>query len=154
MSKSFIGTIIQIAIIVVGFLMLPIYYMGVIEMAKAPEVLLNETQLFLDKVSDTKKITKADLEDFTLAMSSTSVPVKFEIFKEIHQVNPDPTSTTDPKATYSTWVPEDDIYNYKSGDIIIIRVDQIGKNLYQSFSIKSLGMYTPEVDFHLSRMVR
>lgn len=154
MSKSFVGIIVLMAIIIVGFLFLPIYYIGQIELARSQEVILNETQLFLDKVSDVKKITKADLEDFTLGMNSTSVPIKFEIFREVHQINPDPTSTTDPKETYSTWVPVDDIYTYNSGDIIKVRVDQIGKNLYQSFSLRTLRMYTPEIDFDLARVVR
>jgi hypothetical protein len=154
MSKNFIGSVILVAIIVVGFLFMPIYYMAQIDMSRAQEELLNETQLFIDKVADTKKITQRDLEDFTLAMAGTTVPVKFEIIREVHQVNPDPASTTTPRATYSSWVPVDDISKFNDGDILIVRVDQIGKSLYQSFTVRALGMYTPEVDFTLSRMVR
>lgn len=154
MSKNFIGTVILVAVVVAGFLFMPVYYMAQIDMARAQEELLNETQLFLDKVADTHKITEADLEDFTLAMAGTTVPVKFEIFREARQVNPDPASTTVPKATYTSWVPTDQIYEYDNGDIVIIRVSQVGDNFYQSFSIRALGMYTPRVDFTLSRMVR
>lgn len=153
MSKHFIGITILVAIIVVGFLFMPNYYNGQIDTARAQEELLNEVNLFLDKVADTKQITKADLEDFTLAMSGTSIPVKFEIVREARQVNPDPASTTIPKKTYTTWVPTDDIYAYDDGDVIKISVSQIGMNFYQSFSMKALGMYTPEVDFTLARRV-
>ena len=154
MSKNVVGTIILTAVIIVGFLFMPFYYTAQIDMARSQEVLLNEVQLFIDKVADTHVITEEDLEDFTLAMASTTIPVKFEIFREARQVNPDPASHETPKATYTTWVPTDEIYNYDDGDIIIIRVSQIGENFYQSFSKRALGMYTPEVDFTLSRMVR
>lgn len=154
MSKNFIGTVILLSIIVVGFLFMPVYYAAQIDMAKAQEELLNETQLFLDKVADTKVITDKDLEDFTLAMAGTTVPVKFTIYREARQVNPDPASTTIPKATHTTWVPTDDIYRYDDGDIIIVEVTQIGENFYQSFSLRALGMFTPKISFRLSRMVR
>lgn len=154
MGKNFIGAVILTAIVVVGFLFMPVYYMAQIDMARSQEELLNEVQQFLDKVADTKEITKADLEDFTLAMAGTTVPVKFEIFREARQVNPDPASTTIPRKTYTSWIPTDDIYTYDDGDNIIIRVSQIGDSFYQSFSIKALGMYTPRVDFTLGRMVR
>lgn len=153
MSKNFIGVIITVAIIVFGFLFMPNYYAGNIDTARAQEELLNEVQLFLDKVADTRQITKADLEDFTLAMSGTTIPIKFDIQREARQVNPDPASTTVPKKTYTTWVPTDEIYEYDDGDIIIIRIEQVGMNFYQSFSLKALGMYTPEVKFTLSRRV-
>lgn len=154
MGKNFIGSIIIVIIIIVGFLFMPIYYTAQIDMAKSQEIILNEVQLFIDKVSDTRGITKADLEDFTLAMASTTVPIKFEIFREARQVNPDPSSVTIPKKTYTTWVPTDDIYIYDEGDIIIIRISQVGDNFYQSFSMRALGMYTPRIEFTLSRMVR
>lgn len=154
MAKNFIGTIIICAIVVVGFLFMPTYYMAQIDMARAQEELLCEVELFLDKVADTKIITEDDIKDFTLAMAGTSVPVTFEILREARQVNPDPTSITIPKKTYTTWIPTDDIYEYDDGDIIIVRVEQVGQNFYQSFSRRALGMYTPEVEFTLSRMVR
>lgn len=154
MSKNIIPQLLLTALVIAGFLFMPIYYSSLIDMAKSQEILLNEVQLFIDKVSDTNIITQADLEDFTLAMSGTSIPIKFEIFREARQVNPDPASTTIPRKTYTTWVPTDEIYEYDDGDIIIIDVDQVGKNFYQSFSLRALGMYTPEVSFRLSRMVR
>ena len=152
MLKNFVGNIVILAVVVVGFLFMPIYYMAQIDMARSQEEILSEVQLFLDKVADTHVITEADLEDFTLAMSSTSIPVKFEVIREERQVNPDPASTTG--GTHTTWVPSDDIYSYEEGDIIIVRITQIGKNFYQTFSFKGLGMYTPELNFTLSRMVR
>lgn len=154
MSKNIIPQLLLTALVIAGFLFMPIYYSSLIDMAKSQEILLNEVQLFIDKVSDTNIITQADLEDFTLAMSGTSIPIKFEIFREARQVNPDPASTTIPRKTYTTWVPTDEVYEYDDGDIIIIDVDQVGKNFYQSFSLRALGMYTPEVSFRLSRMVR
>lgn len=154
MSKNFIGTIVLAAIVVAGFLFMPTYYMSTIDMARSQEELLNEVELFLDKVADTHIITEADLEDFTLAMAGTTVPVKFEILREARQVNPDPASTTTPKATYTSWVPTDEIYSYDSGDIIIVRVSQVGDSFLQSFSSRALGMFTPRVEFTLSRMVR
>lgn len=154
MSKNFVGNIILLAIVVAGFLFMPIYYAGQVDMARSQEVLLNEVQLFIDKVADTHQITDADLDDFTLAMAGTTVPVKFEIYREARQVNPDPASTTIPKKTYTSWVPTDDIRSYDNGDIIIVTVSQIGSNFYQSFSSRALGMYTPKVNFTLSRMVR
>lgn len=154
MSRQFIGTIILVAIVVAGFLFMPIFYMAQIDTARSQEVLLNEVQLFLDQVSDTKEINEQMLEDFTLAMASTSIPVEFEIKREARQVNPDPASTSIPQETYTSWVPTDDIYTYDSGDIIIIEVKQVGENFYQSFGKRALGLYTPELEFILSRMIR
>lgn len=154
MHKNFIGTIVTTIIVIVGFLFLSIYYGGLVDMARSQSELLNEVQFFLDKVADTKTITERDLEDFTLAMAGTTVPVKFELLREARQVNPDPASTTVPKKTYTTWVPTEDVYRYDDGDIIIIRISQIGSNFYQSFSERVLRMYTPKVEFTLSRVVR
>lgn len=154
MSKNFIGTVILTAIVIAGFLFYSIYNTSQIDFARAQEELFNEVHLFLDKVADTKQITKADLEDFTLAMSGTTIPIKFEIVREARQVNPDPASITVPKKTYTTWVPTEDIYRYDDGDFLKITVTQTGKNFYQSFSASALGMYTPEIEFTLGRMVR
>lgn len=154
MAKNFIGTIILVAVVVIGFLFMPAYYMAQIDMARAQEQLLNEVQLFLDKVADTHVITEKDLEDFTLGMAATTVPVKFEIYREARQVNPDPASHETPKSTYTSWVPTDEIYTYDDGDIIIVEVSQVGENFYQSFSKRGLGMFTPQVKFRLARMVR
>jgi hypothetical protein len=131
-------------------------------MPKAYDIISNEVQLFLDKARDTKYITETDLKDFTLAMGSTSIPIKFEILRETRQVNPDP--ATGNTATYTSWVPIDhvapnpnpnNIYSkLDTGDIIIIRVSQNGDSFYQSFAIKALGMYVPKIEFTLSRMVR
>lgn len=154
MSKNVVGTVILVALIVVGFLFMPVYYMAQVDMARSQEQLLSEVQLFIDKVSDTKEITNKDLEDFTLAMASTSIPVKFEVTREVRQVNPDPLSTTNPKKTITNWIPTDDISKFHTGDIVTVEIEQVGENLYQSFARRVLGMYTPTVEFRLSRMVR
>ena len=154
MSKNFIGTVILAALVIAGFLILPAYYTAQIDTAKAQEVLLNEVQNFLDKVADTHEITEKDLEDFTLAMASTSIPVTFEIYRDARQVNPDPASVEIPRPTYTAWVPTDEIYWYEDGDIITVEIKQVGENFYQSFSKRALGMFTPKVEFSLSRMVR
>lgn len=154
MSKNFIGVILLCALVVYGYYIMPIYFTTQIDMAKSQEIILNETEYFLDKVADTREITEKDLEDFTLGMASTIVPINFEIRREEKQVNPDPASTKVPKTTHTTWVPSEDIYNYNTGDIIIITVEQIGQSYGQSFSNKALHMFTPEIEFTLSRMVR
>ena len=154
MYKDFVGTLVTLCLIVAGFLFLPSYYTAQIDMAKSQEIILNETQLFLDKVADTREITQADLDDFTLALASTSIPVEFEIQRKAKMWNPDPASNTIPKATITAWVPTENIYEYESGDIIKVTVKQVGENFYQSFSLRALGMFTPEVEFTLGRMVR
>ena len=154
MSKNFIGVILTVCLVLAGFIVMPIYYMAQIDMARAQEEILNEVQLFLDKVADTHEITELDLEDFTLAMAGTSVPVTFEITKEKRQVNPNPAASGDEKPTHTTWVTDDDIYRYDDGDLIFVEIKQVGENFYQSFASRALGMYTPKVEFRLGRMVR
>ena len=154
MSKGIVGTIILCILVMVGFFVQPIIYMGYIDQARAQNQLLDEVQFFLDKVADTKTITDNDLADFTLAMAGTSIPVEFEIIREARQVNPDPASTEVPKKTYTSWVPVENNRSYDEGDIIIIKVRQIGKSYSQSFSEKAMGMFTPSVNFDLARMVR
>lgn len=154
MTRHFIGTIILLIIVIAGFLILPIYYTTQIDTAKAQEIIMSEVQLFIDKVADTHKIEQKDLDDLTLAISSTSIPVKFEISREARQVNPDPLSSSIPKQTYTSWVPHENFMIYDDGDIIIIDVEQIGLSFYQSFSARALGMYTPKINFRLARMVR
>ena len=153
MSKNFIGTIILLLIIVVGFIFMPMYSMAQIDTARAQEEILNDVTLLLDKIKDTKKLTDNDLKDFTLAMGSTSIPISFVIIREVREVNPDPASVTVPKETYTAWVRIDDNSYYENGDIVTVQVQQRGSNFYQAFSLKALGMYTPKIEFSLSRMV-
>lgn len=154
MRKGFIGSIVFGIVTVYAFFVLTIYYTGVIEYARAEEQIRTETSLFLDKVADTKEITKSDLEDFTLAMASSSIPVTFEIRRGQRQVNPDPASTTIPKKTHTTWVLTDDIYEYDDSDTISVEVKQIGSSFYQTFSARVLNMYISDVSLKMERMVR
>lgn len=156
MSKNFIVITIILAIELFGNLFISVYCMAQIDIARAQEVIFNEVQMFLDKTSDTMVITTRDLEDFTLAMSSTSVPIKFTIIREARQVNPDPgaVAVDGVTPTYTTWVPVEDIYNYDDNDFIKVEISQAGSTFYQAFAERILRMYVPRIQFTLGRMVR
>lgn len=153
MLKDFVSAVVVILLILFLFFISPMYSAGQIELARAQDQALNTVQLFLDKIADTREITDEDLDDFSLALASI-LPLKYEITREAKQVNPDPASTTIPKATYTSYVPVDNYKVYDQGDIVTIRVEQVGSTLYQTFTTTVLRMYIGEVDFKLSRMVR
>jgi hypothetical protein len=155
MTKNFVGTVLVIIMVMLAFLGVPLYYTGITQYAKAQQQVLNETQIFLDKVADTGQLTQADLDDFTLGLQSY-LPVAYSVTKEERQVNPDPASTTPVKETYTSWVAcdKDDIYDYSTGDIVTVEVRQTSDTLYQVLATKVFRQYVGNVDFKLSRMVR
>ena len=154
MAKNFVSVIIQVILIIVGFVFMALYYIGLIDTSRAQTVLLNEAQLVLDKISDSKEITQADMDDYALAFASTSVPVKFAIIRKVKAVNPDPLSTTIPKRTITTWIPTNNINNWEQGDIVVVKVEQLGNSFSQDFARRVLGAQINKIDFQLSRMVR
>ena len=89
MSKNFVGIIIQVILIIVGYVFMALYYVGLIDTSRAQTVLLNEAQLVLDKIADSKEITQVDLDDYALAFASTSIPVKLICVTDIFiNINP------------------------------------------------------------------
>lgn len=154
MSKNFVGIIIQVILIIVGYVFMALYYVGLIDTSRAQTVLLNEAQLVIDKIADSKEITQADLDDYALAFASTSIPVKFTIIRKVKAVNPDPLSTTIPKRTITTWIPTNNIQNWEQGDIVVIKVEQLGNSFSQDFAQRVLHAQISKVNFQLSKMVR
>lgn len=66
-------------------------------------------------------------------------------------VNPDPKSPGD---TYMTYVGSDDIYHWNQGDLLKVKVTEVGPTGLASFLYSVFGLNMAPVDFTLAGRIR
>lgn len=149
--KNVISSVLSAIAIVILLFVTPAYYVGVIQTARAQSAALSYTRDLIDTVIDTRQLTTDTLEDYTLNMATTTEYYKFTITRKMRVVNPDPVEAGQ---TYSTYINVDDTSIYNQGDRIIVKVEPIGTNLFQSLSSSLIGLNVSAEGFTLVGRVR
>jgi hypothetical protein len=110
---------------------------------------LNEMANFINKVSDTGKLTDLELADFYLGVSSHGATMDAKVQRYVKVVNPDGSG-----GTYTSYTPTDSITKWNKGDMIKVTVTAIeysgGEKLLQNI----LGISPAKFDNTLAGMIR
>lgn len=109
----------------------------------------NEMTNFIDKTTDSGKISKRDLSDFYLGVSSHGVAMDAKIQRYVRVVNPDGAG-----GTYTTYTLSENINDWNKGDIIKITCKTIGYTSGQKFTHRLMGVSPSDTPYVLSGMVR
>lgn len=151
MRNSIVGTIIGILLLFFSIIVLPLYFIGIVQWRTDVNNAQNAGRNFLDKVIDSSEVSKTTVEDLNLELAQCTVVFSYDVKYSKKVVNPDP---SDPTGTITTWVPMDEIGDLRAGDIVTIEIKQENLNLMQRIANALLGTVFNKEDIRLSGMVR
>lgn len=151
MKMSIPGLVIGIVLTVLLLVVTPIYYTGIVQWAKSENMMMSDVIELVDKVGDTRILTKDMLADFNLALASKPLNYTYKITRETRVVNPDPVN---PGSTYTSYVPVDDISTWEQGDLITVRVEPLGESTFSTIALRLFGFTTSRDAFQITRRVR
>lgn len=137
MIKDIIGTVMSIILVFLMLMVTPLYYIGIIQWASSESAARAYTRNLVDEVIDTRELKVETLQDYNLSMASLSDYYNTTVMRQVKVVNPDPLN---PGQTYSSYQVVDDIYNYNQGDLIVVKVEPLGKNMFQIIARSMLGL--------------
>ena len=110
---------------------------------------INEVTNFINKVTDSGRITDADLADFYLGCASHGVAADVKINRYVKIINPDGAG-----GTYTSYVLSTDIYNWNRGDVIQVTFKAVDWSGAQRILWQLLKMSQPKFEFTLAGKVR
>lgn len=151
MRNSIVGVILGVIILFIGMVLMPIYYVAVMNWRDDMNTAQTAARNFVDSVIDTKEVSEEALTDLNLALATTTCNFNYKYYRETKVVNPNGSG-----ATHTTWqaaeIKSDTIW--KTGDIITIEITQTSDGLFQRFAMGFLGMGFNRREVRLSGMVR
>ncbi len=153
MRDSIIGKVISVIILFLGFVVLPSYYIGVINWRNDMNTCQTAGRNFVDMVIDNGQITEWALTDLNLQIASCTGEFTYEYYREEKVVNPNPDK---PGEYITTWVHVEvnDDTVWRTGDIITIVISQKNANLFQRLSNALMSSSWNNIEVRLSGMVR
>ena len=147
------GFINKILGVVLSFIMIIIMLATVMvsEQLTARRSIIAEVTNFIDEVTDTGILNEKHASDLYLACSAYGPVCDVQILRYSKVVNPDPKSPGD---TYITYVTTDDIYQWNQGDLVKVKVTEIGATGLASFLYNSFGLTLSPINFTLAGRIR
>jgi hypothetical protein len=110
---------------------------------------INEVTNFINKVTDTGKISDAELADFYLGCTSHGATADIKIKRYVMVVNPDGAG-----GTYTSYVISEDISNWNKGDVIQITFKAIDWTGAQRILFQLIKIAQSKFEFTLAGKVR
>lgn len=152
MKVSIAGMATQIFILFWSLIILPIYFMSIIQYYKDINRIQTAERNFVDYVIDNRQVSDAALSELNLSIAAVSTPVKVEISRETRIINPGSTVG----AVDVTWVAAeyDNTTIWEQGDLISVEVKQDHPNMMQQISAVFLGSAYNNLNMRLTGMVR
>lgn len=153
MRQSIISNVIAVIILFLGLIVLPSYYIGVINWRNDMNTCQTAARNFVDMVIDNGQITERALTDLNLQIASCTGEYTYEYYREEKVVNPDPESSG---RYITTWVHVEvnDDTVWRTGDIVTIVITQKNANLFQRLSNALMSSSWNNIEVRLSGMVR
>lgn len=121
------------------------------EQVQARRSIVAEVTNFVDEVTDTGVLDEKHAADLYLACSTYGPIVDVQILRYVKVVNPDPKNPGD---TYLTYVGSEDIYQWNQGDLLKVKVVEVGPTGLSSFLYRIFGLTMAPVDFSLAGRIR
>lgn len=152
MRNSIIGVVLGVIILFLGLIVLPTYYIGIVNWRDDLNTAQTAARNFVDMVIDNGQITDKAISDLNLSLASCSTTFTYEYYREEKVTNPGVT----PGSVVVT-------YNYRevekgdewvTGDICTIVITQRGMSVYQRIAALLLGTSYTKTEIRLSGMVR
>lgn len=153
MRQSIVSNVIAIIILFVSLIVLPAYFIGIINWRSDMNTCQTAARNFVDMVIDNGKISDKALTDLNLSIASCSGDFVYEYYREEKVVNPDPDHAGQYIVTYAH-VDVDKDTEWRTGDVVTIVVTQKSMNLFQRLSNALMGASYNNIEIRLAGMVR
>lgn len=155
MKQSLAGKIIAIVILYVSLIMLPLYFMSIVDWRDDANRVQVVARNFVDKAIDSGQITQGMLEDINLSLSGCTGSYHYEIRRETKVTNPvyEGANVVGYETTWEAceWEVGKPLL---TGDIITVRIEQNGFSLMQRLSMGLCGVSWHRLDCSIPGMVR
>lgn len=147
------GFINKILGVIMCFIMILIMLSTVMvsDQVQARRSIVAEVTNFVDEVTDTGVLDEKHVADLYLACSAYGPITDVQILRYVKVVNPDPKN---PGSTYMTYVGSEDIYQWNQGDLLKVKVVEVGPTGLASFLYRVFGLNMAPVDFSLAGRIR
>lgn len=152
MRNSVVSMVMGIIILFLSLVILPTYFIGVINWRNDLNTCQTAARNFVDMVIDNGQITDKCLSDLNLSLASCSSTFTYEYFREEKSTNPGGIAGSAVTSWNFTEVTTDTAW--RTGDIVTIVITQRGVNPFQRISQMILGTSYSTIEVRLSGMVR
>lgn len=146
MRDSIIGKVIGVIILFYSLIVLPTYFVGVIQWRNDMNTCQAAARNYIDMVIDNGQINERAVTDLNLSLGSCYSTFTYNVYRE--------EKITNPTGTSWVYVDIEDDTVWRTGDIVTIEITQEGSNIFQSLSAMMLGTSYQKVDVRLAGMVR
>lgn len=153
MRQSIVSNVIAIIILFVSLIVLPSYFIGIINWRTDMNICQTAARNFVDMVIDNGQITERAITDLNLSVASCSGDFTYEYYREEKVVNPDPNNSGKYLITYAH-VEVDTNTEWRTGDICTIVIKQQSTNLFQRLANALMSASYNNIEIRLSGMVR
>lgn len=147
--KNIAGTVVSIFVVFFMICITPLYYISVIQYARANSVVLSATRDIIDEVIDTRTLSEARIASYNLELASVSGYYEAQIIRKKRVLNPNDEGGVTP-----IYIVDDNIYEYNQGDRIVVKVTPIGDSPFQILTRTFLGIGLSNEEFQLAGRVR
>lgn len=152
MKTSIAGMAAQVFILFISLIVLPIYFMSIIQYYKDINMIQTAARNFTDYVIDNRQISDAALSDLNISVAAVSTPVTTKITRETRVINPSLTpGQVDVRWVYTEW---DQNTVWLQGDLVTVEIKQETGNLMQQISSIFLSSAYNNITVRLTAMVR
>lgn len=121
------------------------------DQVQARRSIVAEVTNFIDEVTDTGVLDEKHVADLYLGCSAYGPVVDVQVLRYVKVVNPDPQH---PGETYTTYVGSENIYQWNQGDLIKVKVVEVGPSGLTTFLYRVFGLSMAPVDFSLAGRIR
>lgn len=152
MKTSVAGMAVQIFILFLSIIILPIYFMSIIQYYKDVNRCQIAARNFVDYVIDNRQVSESALAELNINLAAVSTPVSAEVKRETRVIDPaDVANETEIKWVYTEW---DENTVWYQGDLVTVEIKQESVNMLQQIAGVFLGTNYSNMDIRLVGMVR
>lgn len=152
MKTSIAGMVVQIFILFLSIIILPIYFMSIIQYYKDVNRCQIAARNFIDYVIDNRQVSESALAELNINLAAISTPLTAEVKRETRVIDPAGDSNeTEIKWVYTEW---DENTTWYQGDLVTVEIKQESVNMLQQISGVFLGSHYSSMDVRLVGMVR
>lgn len=152
MRTSIASMAVQVFILFISLVVLPIYFMSIIQYYIDVNRIQTAERNFVDYVIDNRQVSESALSELNLSIAAVSTPVRVSIERETRIINPGSTAGAVDVSWTAAEYDENTIWS--QGDLISVEVKQESANIMQQLSSLFLGSSYNNLNMRVTAMVR
>ena len=150
--SDFINKLITVVLIFILLVMAPMLISYKLDEMVAHREILNDVELFIDRVKDTSTITKNDINSLYMDCNSHGLTVDVRI-KRLIQTDVFDTSIGVSQTNYFAVDDEESLKNINAGDIIQVQIEELTTSSAKRATYRILGLDEGPMKFTLAGVV-